>query len=262
MRLARLAADTRPVPSALSRRLRGGEDGVLVIHGFTGWPGELRQLSERLNKEGLTVSLPRLPGHGTNARDFMESRWRDWLRRAVDEYLELAATVQRVHLVGFSMGGVLAILLASRFPVGRLVLAAPAVRIRNPFLPLARPISIFVRKARWSRPPEEDDQADDDHRVLVREYWTWRFPRESADLARLKRMARAALPRVTAPTLVLLGKRDGTVPTSTLKLVKDRIGTNAVEGMVLGTTGHGIYTEGDAPEAIAATVRWLVPPSR
>ena len=43
----------------------GGTTGVLLCHGFTGSPQSLRPWAEYLAAAGLTVCLPRLPGHGT-----------------------------------------------------------------------------------------------------------------------------------------------------------------------------------------------------
>jgi len=42
--------------------LRGGDTGVLLVHGFTGSPHDFEYMANELNKAGLTVSVPRLPG--------------------------------------------------------------------------------------------------------------------------------------------------------------------------------------------------------
>ena len=47
----------------------GSPVGVLLCHGFTGSPQTLRGWADYLAAQGLTVSLPRLPGHGTTWRD-------------------------------------------------------------------------------------------------------------------------------------------------------------------------------------------------
>ena len=47
----------------------GGPVGVLLCHGFTGTPQTLRGWADYLAGQGLTVSLPRLPGHGTTRQD-------------------------------------------------------------------------------------------------------------------------------------------------------------------------------------------------
>jgi carboxylesterase len=43
----------------------GGPIGVVLCHGFTGSPQSMRPWAEHLAAAGLSVRLPRLPGHGT-----------------------------------------------------------------------------------------------------------------------------------------------------------------------------------------------------
>src|SRR5579875_1881715 len=56
----------------------GGRVGVLLCHGFTGSPQSLRPWAEFLAEAGLTVSLPRLPGHGTTWQEMSRTRSEDW----------------------------------------------------------------------------------------------------------------------------------------------------------------------------------------
>ncbi len=95
----------------------GGADGVLVLHGFTGNPSSMRAIAERLADAGLTVELPRLPGHGTVVTDLVALRWDDWADAAEAAYRALAARCATVAAVGLSMGGTLALWLAERHPV-------------------------------------------------------------------------------------------------------------------------------------------------
>ncbi|GAA0649403.1 hypothetical protein GCM10009535_29230 [Streptomyces thermocarboxydovorans] len=57
---------------------QGGETAVLLCHGFTGPPASLRPWAAHLAGQGLTVSLPLLPGHGTRWEDLRVTGWQDW----------------------------------------------------------------------------------------------------------------------------------------------------------------------------------------
>jgi len=106
----------------------GGEDGALVVHGFTGCPASMRGIGEHLAVAGLSVELPLLPGHGTSVEDLLPTRWSDWSSAVDAAYLDLAARCDRVVVVGLSMGGTLASWLAERHPeVAGLVLINPLV---------------------------------------------------------------------------------------------------------------------------------------
>ncbi|MDE2282478.1 MAG: alpha/beta fold hydrolase [Actinomycetales bacterium] len=106
----------------------GGDTGVLVLHGFTGNPTSMRPLAEFLAGDGFTVSLPRLPGHGTSVADMMTTGWPDWTGAALDAFDDLAGRTARVAVVGLSMGGGLSAFVAQRRDVGALVLINPLVK--------------------------------------------------------------------------------------------------------------------------------------
>ncbi len=106
----------------------GPEDAhtaVLLVHGFVGAGNNFGELAERLAADGHRVRVMLLPGHGTSPREF-ERVEPETLEDAVNaERAALEARHERVVLVGHSMGGTLATLVASRANVDGLVLAAP-----------------------------------------------------------------------------------------------------------------------------------------
>src|SRR5918997_5982448 len=114
------------MPGAEPWSADGGPAGVLVVHGFTGNPQSMRPLAEALAAAGCTVSLPLLPGHGTRVEDMLPTRWSDWSAAAEQAYEELAARCEAVCVAGLSMGGTLALWLATRRPEVRgIVLVNP-----------------------------------------------------------------------------------------------------------------------------------------
>ena len=79
------------------------------MHGFTGSPASVRGIAERCIAEGYDVEMPRLPGHATTIDDMMNTGWADWLAATEDAWQRLADRVERVFVVGLSMGGTLAL---------------------------------------------------------------------------------------------------------------------------------------------------------
>jgi carboxylesterase len=104
------------IPGAEPWSHEGGPVGVLVLHGFTGNPGSMRALAERLAEAGFTVDLPLLPGHGTVVEDMLDTGWDDWSAHAEARFLALAARCESIVVVGLSMGGALTAWLGSRHP--------------------------------------------------------------------------------------------------------------------------------------------------
>jgi carboxylesterase len=83
---------------------------VLCLHGFTGTPFEIRPIADELTRLGYHVESPTLAGHGADVKALEGTGWRDWLRSAELAFDALAArTSGRIAVVGFSMGGLLAL---------------------------------------------------------------------------------------------------------------------------------------------------------
>jgi carboxylesterase len=116
------------LPGAEPVSIRGGPQGALVLHGFTGTPQSMRGLAEALGAAGFTVELPLLPGHGTSVEDMTETSWEDWSAAAERAYQELASRCEKVVVAGLSMGGALTCWLASRHPeIAGIAVVNPAV---------------------------------------------------------------------------------------------------------------------------------------
>src|SRR5574341_519163 len=135
----------------------GNDIGCLVLHGFTGTPGEVRWLGRHLNKQGYTFYGPRLAGHGTHVGDMAYPTWREWYLDALAGYHLLLRQCRKIFVTGLSMGGALALALASREAVdGVAGLAAfyrlpPAVEL---FVPLA---AILIPVWPKNSPPSDDN---------------------------------------------------------------------------------------------------------
>ena len=87
----------------------GGQTGCLLVHGFTGAPHEMHGLGKHLSGAGYSVLGVRLSGHGTDPKDMIRSRWRDWLASVEDGWNLLSGCTERIVVIGLSMGGVLSL---------------------------------------------------------------------------------------------------------------------------------------------------------
>jgi carboxylesterase len=92
----------------------GGPTGALVLHGFTGSPSSMRPLADEIARAGFAVELPLLPGHATTPADLATKTFADFIDAVEQAYLALAARTTTVVVVGLSMGGALALDLATR----------------------------------------------------------------------------------------------------------------------------------------------------
>jgi len=105
--------------------------GILLIHGWTTTPYELRRLGKYLNENGYTVCAPLLRGHGTVPKDLENVKWEDWLEDIENAYRKLKENCNKVYIGGTSIGSCLAIMLAKKYPeISGIILMAMPYKIR------------------------------------------------------------------------------------------------------------------------------------
>lgn len=192
----------------------GGEHGVICVHGFTSSPQSVRPLADALVQRGYSVHTPLLPGHATSVEDLDVTPRGQWINEVERAFDRLRARCTRVAVVGQSLGGLLAMELASRQPEVAAVasLAAPlwldglagkAARATAPGAWLAR-LGRLPKLGGADVRDEAAKRADASYR--------WIPTRALAELTALMPEVEAALPRLRAPLLVLHGVHDHTAP--------------------------------------------------
>jgi carboxylesterase len=105
--------------------LEGGVPTAVLVHGFPGTPAEMRPLGEALHGVGWTVHGALLPGFGPELETLAEQRHTDWIHAVSSILREAKAQRRPTLLVGFSMGGAVAVAAAARERPDGLVLLAP-----------------------------------------------------------------------------------------------------------------------------------------
>lgn len=100
-----------------SFRVRGdGRRAVLLIHGLTGAPAEMKAVGRVLHRQGFGLYAPLLAGHGGTEADLLKTSWRDWVASAREAYLTLAREVDEVYVAGICAGGAIGLELCAQFP--------------------------------------------------------------------------------------------------------------------------------------------------
>lgn len=101
--------------------------GVLLVHGFTGSPSELRELGEILHRKGYTVEGLLLKGHGTDPRDLLEVKAEQWEEQVRQGVAHLKETCAQVTVIGLSMGGLLALYAGAATSADKLVVISTPI---------------------------------------------------------------------------------------------------------------------------------------
>jgi carboxylesterase len=228
--------------------LPGGPDAVLLLHGLSGSPFEVRSLAERLHLQSMRCLGPLLPGHGGEPQALARVSRSDWLAGA-RQGLQRLAGARRTFVVGCSMGALLALALAAEAPgrVDALVLLAPALRLA-PGPALAGWLARHTPLGRLLPPLPKgtSDVRDAEMRALNPALRAVPIA-AVGELQRLAREVDDRLPSIAAPALVIAGGRDHTVRLSGARRVAERIGSGPARLLLLPQSFHlvGIDVERD-----------------
>ncbi|QWF19630.1 alpha/beta hydrolase [Lysobacter capsici] len=221
----------------------GGPHGVLLIHGLTGTPSEMRLLGKGLNRAGFSVHGMQLAGHCGNEDDLLATGWRDWYASVERAAEALRARVDHLFVAGLSMGALLSLLLAAEKPdwvdgVG--VLGAtfrydgwnmPAIGRLSFLLPTIKRLGFARGRSFMEEPPyglrDERIRAQVSGAMLGGDSAAAGLPgnpwHSLADLQLLSRHVRRRLGEVQAPCLVAHAVRDDVAHPRNARLVLKRV---------------------------------------
>jgi carboxylesterase len=252
------AATGAPTPRTLD--LKGGRQGVLLLHGLSSGPQELQFLARGLQRAGYTVRVPVIDGYSFGAGGQGLQGHAQWAAAALAEFDALRAQCDSVAVGGLCIGAVLALRIAAlRSPMTAAVLAlsttlhydgwaAPWTRRFLPLAtlpglgPLARRIAVREsapfgvkdeRMRGWiAAQMREAGTSDAGAAVLT--------VRDLSQAQRLINDVRRRLPDINAPVLLLHAREDDAASPRSAFEVAQRVASPHVRCVLLADSYHMI----------------------
>ncbi len=106
-------------------------EAVLLLHGWSTTPYELRRLGKHLNRAGYTAYSPMFSGHGTKYQDLENIKYEDWISDAHNAFEKLKRNHNKIFVGGTSMGANIALCLAKkRNDITGLILMATPYKLK------------------------------------------------------------------------------------------------------------------------------------
>lgn len=215
--------------------------GIAICHGFTGSPLSILPWAEHLAAEGYAVSVPLLPGHGTDWRQLARSGWRDWYGSFEAAYVDLAARTSSCFVAGLSMGGAIALLTAARHSTAGVSVVNPGLTFYDRRVRVIGLLKYFQR----TTVPIQEEQTTAPHT----EDGDYTLTPLSAvhELKKLFGTTARELSGIEAPVQVFKSMTDVVVPPTSLALLQARLGGRLTEVVELASSGHVATLDVDAP---------------
>jgi len=221
---------------------------VLLLHGLTSTPFEVRFFGEALADDGYGCEGPLLAGHGEEHPEQLGlASWEAWMAQTRAAYAALPTTGQR-FIVGSSMGGLLALLLAADEPVDGMALLSPAL-IMQPMGEFGAALMRTPLASRMSLVEKSEPGGDvgDPEGKAKNPTYTHIDPRGVHELDELRRAVLRRLPDVSCPLLVVHGAHDRTIASRSVQFIGEKVQSPWVKSVFLPHSHHilGLDVERD-----------------
>lgn len=245
---------------------------VLLLHGLTGSPFEMRYYGGKLHKMGYDVYCPCLPGHCTSIEDLKSKTWQDWDNFAKAEYAKLASSYDEVYLSGLCLGALLCLSIAIDEDTPKaLALLSPTLALDGWSLPWFRFLIILAftplgEILDYSFVEREPYGVKNEHvrkriiAMLASESLSAydRYPAVTfAELLRYSRYLRKNMKRVKTPAIVLHPEEDDICDIKNARYLYDNIASENKQFIGLKNSYHIVTIDNDKDLVVEKTIEFF-----
>jgi len=214
---------------------------VICMHGFTGNPYEVAPAVSALSNMDIPAAAPLLPGHGYRERRKQEQEFSNITREGMltaarQEIAQARERYSHVGMFGFSMGGAIALTMASEGLLDACAVAAPALR-------LPRKAEILIPLLSWASFSVKAPC----HEPFYLPVYEFHHSRALRTLWQLGRHARGKLPEIRCPVLAVHSRNDSTVPPIVLGMMQKHIPVE-IEIAWFDDSGHVMLLDKSGPD--------------
>ena len=209
--------------------------GVLLCHGFTGAPGEMKELGVALNKEGYTVKCIEYRGHGSDKENFLNTNVYEWYNDLQSALEELRNDVKFLYVMGLSMGGAFSVKVAEDYNIqGLVTMNAPLVG-----MPLKEILD-----------SRKEDLTDDVYQLELNSLTKYsKFITEVGQTINLN--------KITAPLLIVQGMIDQDRYKISSHMLTTYSNSKILKRIDLPKSGHLVTTEDERYDLFKAIIMFL-----
>ena len=250
------------------RETRGA---VLLFHGLTGNPFELKKYGQFLFNNGFDVYAPSLPGHGDKVDEIYTVKYQDWLDFGYSKFEELSEKYENVFISGLCMGAVLALALGIKYnnKIKGIISLSTTLFLdgwRLPWYKCFMPIGLATILRFYYSYPECDPHGikNERTRAVIKkllqksEVGMNEFPMTGFyELMKLSKFVIKDLNKITSPTLLMHSKEDDLTSTKSANIVYDRISSKNKELIILNDSYHMVLYDNEKEYVFNTALKFL-----
>lgn len=228
--------------------LKGGEPiflkgskkiGVLLIHGWSSTPQELRNTANYLNGLGYSVYAPLLRGHGTEPRDLIGLKWEDWLEDVCGAYDWFSQYASEIVVGGMSTGSLLALNLSQKREVEGIIAMGTPIFTKLRWRVIIRVLYWILRNRKLLK---KMYRRREDREVAQKKVHYAEFPpRSILEASRMTSPTKKIIPKITAPILIMHSRPDSIVLPKSSEYLYDNVGSKEKE-LVFFENSYHVFT--------------------
>jgi carboxylesterase len=224
----------------------------------------MEPMGSHLSGQGISIRGITLPGHGTSLEDFAAVSNQRLLAMVEREYDEFSRTCESVVIVGFSMGGLLALQLATLREIeGIVTICAPVFPRGGVISEKALKIGARIGAAVGANIPKFGLNSLSDKTLSEYQIGHKTYPSRSVlRLIELMESTRSVLRRVNAPILIVQSRHDDVIWKKSGKHVYDSVGSKEKKLVQLENSRHKAPIDRDRNILFEEVSRFAVACSR
>ena len=249
--------------------------GIILIHGLTGTPNEMRYLANGLNQIGYSVFCPRLANHGETLAVLKQTKWQEFYESVREAFFMMQNRNEKgpVFVAGLCMGALLSLLLAEEF--GNQVAGVSCLSVtlfyygwNAPWYRHLLPLFLWspIRNIAYYKEDPPYGVKDEAIRERIHRYYSKAslddlnevgehgYPFVPATLFYendlLIKQVTKKLPLVRVPVQLIQALEDDTTSVKNSEFVYDRIGSSVKEMVLLDDSYHIVTVDRDREKVI------------
>lgn len=204
--------------------------GVIIFHGFSANLNSIENIRSKLHPLDIPILSPVLCGHGQDSPDSLRDiSWQQWIEDAEKSMKEMHNQAEKIIIIGHSMGGLLALYLASKYKndIDSIVLAAAPIKLNSIFAPFGSMHFLTPLLLTFGCKHNMNAKYYSEELLKQNKNYRWVPFKALKQLFKLIKVTEKLLPEINCPVLLLQSYNDTIVAKDTSTYIYDNISTNS-----------------------------------